>query len=149
MGEIAEVFGVNWKLLVIQAVNFTVLLLALWYFLYRPVVRMLEKRQQVIEQGVRDAKAAEESKGDIEKKRDGLILAATKEAEELVEQARVQGAEKEREIVGQAQNRADRELAEAKVRAHELRETTLRESEKEIARLAILSAERILKEKTS
>lgn len=149
MGEIADVFGVNWKLLVIQAVNFSILLLALWYFLYRPVVRMLEKRQQVIEQGVSDAKAAEQSRGDIEKKREGLILAATKEAEGLVEQARMQGREEERDIVGQAQLRADRELREAKARAHELKETALRESEKEIARLAILSAEKILKGKAS
>src|SRR3989344_1713613 len=106
MGEIAEVFGVNWKLLVIQAVNFSVLLLALWYFLYRPVVRMLEKRQQVIEQGVRDANEAEKSKGDNEKKRDGLILAATKEAEGIVESGRALGLEKERDIVGQAQQKA-------------------------------------------
>ena len=60
MEEIVKVFGIRWELVVIQAVNFGLLLLILWWFLYRPLVAIMAKRQQVIEQGVRDAEVAKE-----------------------------------------------------------------------------------------
>jgi F0F1-type ATP synthase membrane subunit b/b' len=47
MGDLFAAFGINWKLLVIQAVNFGVLLLALWYFLYTPVLTMIDERKKI------------------------------------------------------------------------------------------------------
>ena len=46
MQELFSAFGVNWKLLIAQAVNFGIVLVALRYFLYTPVLEMLEKRRQ-------------------------------------------------------------------------------------------------------
>jgi N utilization substance protein A len=48
MEQLFTTFGVNWKLLVIQAVNFTVLLTALSYFLYRPLMKVLDDRKATI-----------------------------------------------------------------------------------------------------
>ena len=55
MEAIIEVFGLDTKLLFIQAVNFALLLIILWWFLYRPLARIVGERQQVIEKGVKDA----------------------------------------------------------------------------------------------
>ena len=48
MDEIIRVFGINWKLLAIQAVNFGLLLILLHRFLYKPLLKVIEERQMHI-----------------------------------------------------------------------------------------------------
>ena len=61
MAELIRQFGVDWRLLIAQAVNFGVLLFLLTKFVYRPILAMLTKRRQDIEKGIRFTKEAEES----------------------------------------------------------------------------------------
>src|SRR3989344_6005858 len=60
MNELFAAFGVDWKLLAAQGVNFGIVLVALWYFLYRPVMTTLEKRRTLVAKGVEDAQRAGE-----------------------------------------------------------------------------------------
>ena len=46
MAQVLSTFGIDWRLLIVNAVNFALVLLALWYFLYAPVMRMLESRRE-------------------------------------------------------------------------------------------------------
>ena len=59
MEQLFEAFGIDWKLLLAQAVNFGVLFVALTYFLYKPVLKTLDERKQKVAKGVTDAEAAE------------------------------------------------------------------------------------------
>ena len=42
MEQLFEAFGIDWKLLLAQAINFGVLFLVLSYLLYKPVLSTLE-----------------------------------------------------------------------------------------------------------
>ena len=145
--EIISVFGINWKLLLIQAFNFGVLLLVLWYFLYRPVVAMLERRQRFIEQGVKDSEEASARLAEIEAEKSAKLTEASRAAEEVVRRAEERAHEKESEIVKRAEEKSDKVLSEAAARALEAKERARKESEAEIARLAILGMEKLLREK--
>lgn len=57
MEEFTKQFGIDWRLLLSQAVNFTIVLFVLQKFVYKPVARMLAERKQRIEEGI--AKASE------------------------------------------------------------------------------------------
>lgn len=146
MEEIVRVFGLNWKLLIIQAVNFGVLLLALWYFLYRPVLKMLDARREKIEEGVKSAEKSQERLREIEGERDTVLKDATKSAEELLGSSKERAQEQASQIVNDANTRADSILVSAEQRAQEAKEQALRESKEEIGRAAVLAAERILKD---
>ena len=149
MSEIIGVFGVNWKLLLIQAVNFGTMLVVLWYFLYKPVVGMLEKRREVIAKGVVDAEAAEQERVRTEEERGAILTAASVEAGTLVERAKQRGEEKERDILLEAQKKSERILEDTAMKAEEEKRKTLLESKEEIARMAILGAKRLLEKSTS
>ncbi|MAZ67722.1 ATP synthase F0 subunit B [bacterium] len=149
MEEIVKVFGLNWKLLIVQAVNFGVLLLALWYFLYRPVLKMLDTRREKIEEGVKSAEKSQERLREIEGERDTVLKEATKSAEELLASSKERAQEQASQIVNDANTRADSILVSAEQRAQEAKEQALRESKAEIGKAAVLAAERILKEKQS
>ena len=58
MAQFFAAFGIDWRLLLVQAVNFGLLLLALWYFLYGPVLKMIDDRRAKIAESVKVAEAA-------------------------------------------------------------------------------------------
>ena len=146
MSELLTTFGINGKLLLIQAVNFGVLLAALWYFLYRPVMAMIDARKAKIAEGVALAEAAHEKRAQADAEYETIVTGATQEAEELVAAARERADAKGGEMVREAQQRAQGILIDAATRAEEARKQSLAESKKDIARAAILAAEKILRE---
>ncbi|PCI28384.1 ATP synthase F0 subunit B [Candidatus Kaiserbacteria bacterium] len=146
MEEIAKVFGLNWKLLLIQAVNFGVLLLVLWYFLYTPVLKMLDERKKKVEEGVKNAEKAGERLSEIEVERDEVLKEATDNASNILLNSKERSAELATEIVEDANKKAEYILTTADERARETQSKAMRESREEISKAAILAAEKILKE---
>lgn len=147
MSEIVSAFGIDVRLLIIQAVNFGALLLVLWWFLYRPVIKMIETRRLKIEEGVRDAESAEKKLNEIENEKDSIITVATKKAEDIVMNSKKAAEEKEKELLAEAYSKNERVLEEGRARAKEEARILIKESESEIAKMAVLGAEKILKEK--
>jgi len=144
MDQLFATFGINWKLLLIQGVNFGVLLVALSYFLYRPVMKMLDERREKIAEGVRAAEAAQQRLAAAKEEGETLVGDAAREAESLVAAARVRADEKGAEIVSGAETKAESIVREATARAEESQRRAMQESEKEIAKAAMLAAEKIL-----
>lgn len=149
MEEIARVFGINWELLLAQSVNFAVLLLALWYFLYRPVMRMIDARREKIEEGVQNAEAAERRLEEIEGEREEIVSSATREADEIVAASKERAQQQANSIVTDAATRAESVMEAASQQAEEAKAAALRESQDEIAKTSLLAAEKILREKAS
>lgn len=145
MEEIIKVFGVNWKLLVIQVVNFGILLLVLHRFLYRPLLSLMEKRQQKIARGLSDAEEAEAKLKKIEEERAETMKNSFIEGERVVKEAKQRARSEERIIIEEAEDRSARIVAEAEKSAEDEKTKILTETREEIARMAILGAERILR----
>src|SRR3989344_8562802 len=99
MQAILTVFGIDWHLLVINLVNFGLLLLALWYFLYTPLTGMLKKRREMVAQGVKDAERAAHHLARAEELRLEKVAEAGKEADAMLSHARKAAGEKERELI--------------------------------------------------
>ncbi|HVM73729.1 MAG TPA: F0F1 ATP synthase subunit B [Candidatus Paceibacterota bacterium] len=144
MNQLFAAFGIDWRLLIIQGVNFAVLLSALSYFLYRPVIKMIDDRRAKIAEGMRMAEAAQQRLLDAKVEGEGLVGSAAREAEGLVASARMRADEKSDEIMNAAQMRADALMKNAVARAEESKRRALQESEREVARAAMLAAEKIL-----
>ncbi len=138
-------FGVNWKLLLIQGLNFGLLLLVLYKFLYKPLFALIDKRQQVIEKGLKDAEEAGHEKEKVLKEKDAILAAAREEGGKIADGIRKQATEAEKATLRGAQEKSMSLVAEARAKAEAEREHILRESEKEIARMAVLATEKILR----
>lgn len=147
MAELFSAFGIEWNLLLAQAVNFGIVLGALTFFLYKPVMKILAERQEKIAAGLRDAEAAAKAVAETEGKRAEILGTAEREAEGLLGRAVVEGKDERARIVKSAQDRSDAMLADARAEAAELQRRALAETEKDVTRLAILAAEKILQKK--
>jgi F-type H+-transporting ATPase subunit b len=148
MSQLFAAFGLNGALLIAQALNFGVLLVALWYFLYKPVIGMLQKRTTAVAKGVQDAEEAAAKLASADTVVTKLVTGAETEAEGIVASAREAATAEKARIVREAEARAIALAADADARAKESAAKTIRDSEKEIARLAVLAAEHVLREKT-
>ena len=149
MAALFATFGINAKLLTIQAVNFGVTLLVLWWFLYRPLMKVIDERKQKIAKGVHDAEEAAQAKARVEGERAGVIAKAEKEAEAAVARGVEEGKRERAAIVKSAQERAESTLRDVEAQSTELKRRAMEESEKEIARTAILAAEKLIREKSA
>ena len=59
MQQLLDNLGINWELLLSQAVNFALLLIVLRIFVYKPVLKLLRDRRERIEGGLIKADEAE------------------------------------------------------------------------------------------
>ena len=148
MSQVLSVFGIDWRLLLINAVNFGLVLVALRYFLYAPVMRMLETRREKLAQGVRDADNAARSLSEIENSRAEVLAAAGKDADALVAAARAAGAQKERELMQKGEATAATLMRDASAQAAELQRRSIEESKQEVAKLIVLGMEKAFKTKS-
>lgn len=146
MDQLFEAFGIDWKLLIAQAVNFGVLLVVLWLVLYKPVMKTLDERATKIRQGVEDAEKASEKLAGADAEAAGVVAKADTEATDIVASARTTANEEKTRIMKEAEARAAQVAKDAEARANEVAAKALRESEKEVARLAVLAAAKIAKE---
>ncbi|MBT7553014.1 ATP synthase F0 subunit B, partial [bacterium] len=64
--EILELFGVDWRLMIAQLVNFVIVLLVLWKFAIKPLMKTMESRNAEISKGLDDAKAAADKIEEVE-----------------------------------------------------------------------------------
>ena len=147
MSELFSAFGIDWRLLLVDCINFGLLLLALWYFLYGPLTKMLESRRMKIAQGVQDAKDAGEKLAEIQSARAGMLADAGKEADMLVKDARATAVVKSKEIITAGEVAAANVMKSAEAQAQEMKAQAIAESKQEVAKLIVLGMERLAKQK--
>lgn len=145
MEQIISVFGINWKLLLIQAVNFGLLLFVLHRYLYKPVLAMVDVRRKKIEKSIRDAEESERVLGEAEAKKAQIIREATAKGDALIDAAKKHAETEEHGIIKDAQRKAVHLLNEAERRAAREHEEVLQKAEREVARMAVLAAEKVLR----
>ncbi len=145
MEALIGTFGIDWHLIVVQMVNFVLVVVVLTYFLYRPLIRAVDARTKKIAAGIRDAEAALKTKEEIESTRTG-ILAEAHHAGTLITARAEEQAQKERsELVHAAEVQA-RHIRDDAARAAEEDVRKLKAAaETELAKSAVLAAEKILR----
>jgi F-type H+-transporting ATPase subunit b len=143
MSQFFAAFGIDWRLLLINVINFGVLLYGLYYFLYNPLLKVLEERRAKVQKGVHDAEAAAVKLREIEGERAGMLAKAGSEADEVLAKARTNADEKGRALVAQAQAAAASVAKEAEAQAAALKAEAIEESKKEVAKLVVLGMEKL------
>ncbi len=139
--------GIDWKILLLQVVNFLVLLWLLKRFVYKPFLAMLQKRQKRIEEGVKKSEEAEKSLAKIRALAQEVEAANERKAREVVVAAEHKVQEKTRQMMAAAEEER-KKAAEAARLAIERERVQARESQqKESVDMAFAVAEKFLKEK--
>ena len=134
--DILKNFGVDPIMVGAQIINFLIIFYLLKRFLYKPVLGMLKKRADKIEEGL---KQAEESRLMLEKTIDEekkVLGKAQEEAKKIIEQSRSQAIEISRKIEEDTKKQADRILLEAREQIDQESKETERKLSEQASTLA-------------
>lgn len=112
--ELLNEFGFDWKLFVAQLVNFLVIAYLFKKFLYKPILSTLKKREQTIDQGLRDAEKATKALEKAESEKDTILEEAGKEAERILKEARNAATEARESILEDTRKEAEKIIQQAK-----------------------------------
>ncbi len=149
MEDIINAFGIDQRLIIIQIVNFTILLVALGYFLYRPILKLLKEREEKIVQGIKDSEMAALALAEADSEKQIVLSSAHEEASAIALRAKEAIEVKTADILATAQDKALQVIKDAELKSEQLKKQALADSEKEVAELAILATEKLLREKVS
>jgi len=142
--ELLTKLGIDWKLLVAQIVNFFILLVILYKFVYKPVLDMLEKRSKTIEKGIADARAGEERLAQIEKMRDSKMAETHKEIGRLLDSAKNDAEMMKKEIIETANKQSEEMLVRTRTQMKEEKEKMLVDVKREVAGFIVLAVSKVL-----
>ena len=139
-----EKLGIEPSLLLAQLINFSIIVVVLTRFLYKPILGMLAKRKKEIEEGlaITERMRAEEEKFGLRKEK--LLAEARKEARVILDDAKKQGKDIGNELVSAAHKEAGEIMHKAKQEAVATHESLSGEIRKEAVELAATMARRLI-----
>ncbi len=144
MAELIEKLGIDWRLLIAQIVNFSILAFILTKLLYRPLLKMLDERRASARATVEGAEELANAKRELSAETETERLRARKEADGILAEARKRAdilraeavAQLEQELIA-LKNKTAAELENERARA-------MGQIKNDIAALALSAAEKVL-----
>jgi len=144
MNEVLKSFGIEKWILFWQMVNFGVLFLILWKFLYKPLRTIMQEREEKIQESLNKADALEKRSEKFEEELKEKMSAQRSEIEEIHEKARKTQEELKKELRAKAEEESAKIIQEARAATEQERKHILASVEKEVQKAAVLLAEKIL-----
>lgn len=130
--------------LVWTIINLVVLYLLLRHFLIGPVMNIMEQRKQMIDDGFKNAEAAQADANRLKQEYETALSGAKQESVQLIEDARKSAKAEYDRIVSEAGEKAGTMIESAKENVRIEREQTMKELKSQIAGLAAASAAKII-----
>ncbi|MGM0689463.1 MAG: hypothetical protein ACQESO_07760 [Bacillota bacterium] len=137
---------IDWYTIMFQIINFLILVFLLRYFLYGPIIRAMDDREQKIvereEEAERQKKEAEEESLDYRQKKEEL----EEQEEEIIEKAREKAEKEKRDLLKEARKEVDNTRRRWEDAFEREKETFISELRKRIGQQACSIARRCLED---
>lgn len=114
METFVEKFGIDWKLLVAQLINFAIVFVILRAFVYKPVLRLLDKRRAKIEEGLAFAEKAKNELASIETLKEQEMKVAQQKGLAMVKDAEAAAGKVRDTVLADAETEKQKLMASGK-----------------------------------
>lgn len=146
---LAGQFGINGKMIAVQAVNFVIVAFLLWRFAFKPVLATMDERQQKISDGLKFAENAKRELAETEVKQAEVLREANTKAQEILQSARDSAVAFEDKMKAETAAQIE-DMRRRADEANELeRQRMIGEVRQEIARLVVLTSGKVLQRELS
>jgi len=146
-GGVLGTLGINWKLFLAQLVNFGIVLFVFWRWIVKPLGTTLTKRQERIEEGLKNAELTEAEKKKFEEWKIAEMKKVRNEADHILRTTTDTANKIKQETIVEAQHQANKVLDQAKANIESEKNQMLKEVKQEIATLVVTASEKILRQK--
>lgn len=142
MQSLLDQLGINWELLLSQAVNFALLLIVLRIFVYKPVLKLLHDRREKINDGLLKADEADRRLHEVDVIGKSKIKEAETEALGILKRTEDEAKDLEAKLLAVAKQHEEEAMASAKVRLRAQEEESRRATEREAAQFVRAAIEK-------
>lgn len=149
MESILQAFHIDWKLLIAQVINFALVVGVLGFGVFKPLMKKMTERSQMINDGIDNATQAKQSLLAAEKEYQAIVATAKNEALGVIKNAQEQASRIEREAVEAAQEKVKDVIARGKIQLAEMKLQTLADARESLADLVVAATEKVIKVKLS
>jgi F-type H+-transporting ATPase subunit b len=109
-----QALGIDWKLLVEQAIAFLILVAILAKFVYPVLMKSVDTRREAIEAGLKEAKESQEASERAQAETGKLLEAARREADDIIARSAQEANALVAEAEEKAKTRAEQIVADAR-----------------------------------
>jgi F-type H+-transporting ATPase subunit b len=135
--EIARTFGVDWPHLLAQIISFSIVCLILYLFAYKPILKMLAHRRELIAQGLANSEKIKAELEKTEAQRQEILGQASMQATQFMEEARAAAARLRQQETQKAITAAEQIIAKAHEAAASDHTRMLAQLKREVGRLVV------------
>ena len=143
------ILGFSVGAFLIQLITFIFVFMVLKRFAFKPIVNLLEKRRQIIEDGVLLGEKMEKRQAELEGEADKITREARHDADRIIANAHKESREVIRDAEQSAKVKADAVMKEADARIDEDAERARRSLEKDLIGLVSEATEAVVHEKVN
>lgn len=147
--KITQDFGIALPNILAQVLSFSVVVFVLWKFAFKPVIATLDERQAKIADGLKYANEMKSKLEAAQQESTAIIKKASLEASRLVEDARKSAKDFVDKQTLEASAKASDILAKGQQAIELEHKKMLADARAEIARLVVVTTERVLAKKLS
>lgn len=147
--ELLTTLGVNAGMLIAQLLNFGILLVALTWLLYKPVLKVINDRRERVRQSMDNAAQLERQVAQMEKDRKARMLELDEHMKILMADARTQGEAVKQGIVDAAQQDVAQMLEKGRKQLEDERRALLADMQQTVTAVSVSLAEKILQREFS
>lgn len=139
--------GVSGQALVIQLITFVLAYLVLRRYAFKPILKVLQNRRELIEKGVKLGEDMQKERAELDKKVAGTLQAARLQADSILADAHEAARDTQREAEDKARQKADNIMTDAEARGAQVVVQMRKALEQELVGLVSDATEAIIDEK--
>ncbi len=147
--EIVKEFGIQPILLLAQVVNFTILLILLKKFLYKPVLKALDERKAKVAKSLKDSEEIEKRLQTISDEQATILGKARAEASKVISEAKDEAKQLTEKSLAQTKETMQQLLDKNKERLILEKEQMMLEAKKELTDLVMAATTIVAKKEVS
>lgn len=141
--DLLGTLGVNAKLFAAQLVNFSIVLLVMWRWVYRPLIAAMDKRSKEIADGLKNAKDAKQKLADANDEREKLLRETKADAHAIIEETKKKAEGVKQEKMALAKQEVEKLVDDAKGRIQTERDAAFGALKTEVATLVTLATQKV------
>jgi F-type H+-transporting ATPase subunit b len=146
MAELLEKLGIDWKLLIANTITFFLVLWVLKKFAFRPIMTLLEKRQQTVAESLHDAKQTKEELHKFQVEKEQLLKEARQTAQGMLREAEQQAEAMRQEKLEQSQAEAQQLVIRTREQLAREQTQMLAEAKGKLADLVVTATTKVLED---
>jgi F-type H+-transporting ATPase subunit b len=138
-------FGINLPLFLAQLLNFAIVIFVLGKWVFKPLIRKMDERREIVEQGLQKASEAEAALKEAKHTEELILREARDQANEIVDEGKTRGEYEKQARIQKSTEIISQQLKDSKEQALQTIEEERLRAKSELATLIGAAAEQVTK----